>query len=77
MEYDLMEGTAVSRHYDRIIRRILRGASMTGDYAAEPPAGRHLGLESVKKTLQVVWVGTGLTFAPPALINMTLNQQVP
>lgn len=50
---------------------------MTGDYAAEPPAGRHLGLESVKKTLQVVWVGTGLTFAPPALINMTLNQQVP
>jgi hypothetical protein len=40
------------------------------DYAAEPPTGRHLGLESVKKTLQVVWVGMGLTVAPPALINI-------
>jgi hypothetical protein len=70
MEYDLMEGTAVSRHYVGIIRRILRGASMTGDYAAEPPTERHLGLESVKKTLQVVWVGTGTTVAPAALINI-------
>jgi hypothetical protein len=43
---------------------------MTGDYAAEPPAGRHLGLESVKKTLQVAWVGTGSAFAPLALINI-------
>jgi len=33
---------------------------MMGDYAAEPPAGRHVGLESVKKTLQVAWVGMGL-----------------
>jgi hypothetical protein len=47
---------------------------MTGDYAAEPPPGRHLGLESVKKTLQVVWVGTGSTVAPPALINIDLDQ---
>jgi hypothetical protein len=39
---------------------------MTGDFAAEPPAGRHVGLESVKKTLQVAWVGTGSTDAPPA-----------
>ena len=43
---------------------------MTGDYAAEPPTGRHLGLESVKKTLQVAWVGTGLAYAPPGLINI-------
>src|SRR5207237_115775 len=40
------------------------------EYAAEPPAGRHLGLESVKKTLQVAWVGTGLTSAPPAPNNI-------
>jgi len=43
---------------------------MMGDYAAEPPIGRHVGLESVKKTLQVAWVGTGLTSAPPALNNL-------
>ena len=43
-----------------IIRRILRGASMTGDFDRRTlPPGRY-GLESVKKTLQVVWVGTGL-----------------
>jgi hypothetical protein len=40
------------------------------DYAAEAPAGRHPGLESVKKTLQVVWVGMGLTVATPALIDI-------
>jgi hypothetical protein len=70
MEYDLMVGTAVGRHFLRNYWRILRGASMMGDYAAEPPARRHPGLESVKKTLQVVRVGTGSTGAPPALINI-------
>jgi len=40
------------------------------DYAAEPPTERHLGLESVKKTLQVAWVGTGTTWAPPALNDL-------
>jgi hypothetical protein len=43
---------------------------MMGHYAAEPPTGRHVGLESVKKTLQVAWVGMGLTSAPPALNNI-------
>jgi len=33
---------------------------MTGDFGRRTPPPGSYGLESVKKTLQVVWVGTGL-----------------
>ena len=55
-----MGGSRLRPALSGIIRRILRTASMTG-IRTIGRGGRHQdGLESVKKTLQVVWVGTGL-----------------
>jgi hypothetical protein len=68
-----MEEAAGSRHYQRLLGEIFALRQCARFWTIGRGSQRQDGLESVKKTLQVAWVGTGHPMHRPPRATQTFD----